>query len=179
MLKEIAMWQVIKLFQGQLPSLTSQSHERAAKATGVTGASPCPRTDHADTNEEWASCGIHWAKWDFTAIQTPSSADSQARDTCPDTVTHSPHWMPNQHRTHSFSHLHIFIQHLSSWHGSPSILTFRSLWHSTNKSHNLGLISTRIHYYVWSEHCKILYTQGTFFYFFIRLKYLLTTPGRK
>lgn len=102
---------------------------------------------HADTNEEWASCGIHWAKWDFTAIQTPSSADSQARATCPDTVTHSPHWMPNQqseHRTHSFSHLHIFIQHLSSWHGSPSILTFRPLWHSTNKSHSLGLISTRI-----------------------------------
>lgn len=26
---------------------------------------------HSGTNEEWASCGIHWDKWDFTAIQTP------------------------------------------------------------------------------------------------------------
>lgn len=168
MLKEIDTWQVIKLFQGQLPSLTTQSHERAAKATAVTGASPCLRTDHAHIqtlmrNEPAVA---------FTGpsgISQPSKAPAlqTAKPGTPVlTLWHSPHWMSHQqseHRTHSFSHLYIFIQHLSSWHGSVSILTFKPLWHSTDKIHSLGLISTRIHHHVWSQHCKILYTQGIFF----------------
>lgn len=155
MLKEIDTWQVIKLFQGQLPSLTSQSHERLPKPQEWQVLVPLSgqimvtsMAQQADTNEEWASYGIHWDKWDFTAIQTPSSADSQARDTCPDTVRHSPHWMSNQqseHKAHSFSHLYIFIQDLRSWHVSVFILTFKPLWHSTSKIHSLRLISTGIH----------------------------------
>lgn len=160
----------------------SQSHEGTAKVTAVTGASPCPRTHHV-TARHWGGTSQLWdslGQVGFHSPANPSPADSQVRDTCPEAVTHSPHWLANQQSEHIHSLTSAFSY--NTW--APDMDQFPSwpLRHSSSKLHNLGLISTRIHKVGAS--CLVsaledLSQPRNLFSLFMRLRYLLTTPGRK
>lgn len=113
--------------------------DRAARAPAVTGASPCLRTGHGHIQtllRNEPAVGLTGTRGISQPAKPPSSAGSQGRDSCPDTVNtaHTECQTSQGNTKHSLPHLYIFIAHLSSWHGSVSILTFKTLWHSTVRS---------------------------------------------